>query len=877
MFRFLCTLIFFLVSFTPNAILASGAVGVMVLPFEIHSIEDRSYLQDKIPEMINDFLKREGAGILTIDSDAEIVLKHKPLIIKDIQKMGIKAGADYVIWGSLTWVGQQYSLDVKVTETLGSNPPTVFFEQGENTESLFGAIKDLSGNISVKLFKRVKVADVVIVGNKRIEADAVKRFIRTVPGDIFSAAKISEDLKSVYAMGYFEDVRVESEDRPKGKALIFHLKEKATVRKISVQGSEVLKEEKIAENLTITPGSILNIFKIQNNIKIIESLYKEENYHNINVSYTFHELENNQVDLTFVVEEGERLRIKKIRFEGNSDYSDKELKGLMKTSEKGFFSWITSSGEYVPEDLNQDTGKLNAFYLNNGYIQARIGEPDIEFKDKWIYIKIKIFEGPRFKVGNVSVSGDVIFPEKDLLEKLKIDKEVYFSRQIIQEDILLLTDLYSDDGYAYPDISPLIDQDMKNLLVSITYNIQKGKQIYLERINISGNTKTRDKVIRRELTVYESELYGGKRIKRSVRNLHRLDFFEDVKVDRSKGSADDQIVLNIHVAEKSTGEFSFGAGYSSVENVFGMVSLLQRNLFGRGQRLQLRAEVGGVTTRYTISFTEPWLFNIPLSASFSMYDWITDYDDYDKDSKGGGVTFGYPVFDYTRAYISYSYDISDVENILERASSEIKDLEGTNITSAISATLQYDSRDRVVNPTKGSNNKVTVEYAGLAGNIGFIKYLAETGWYIPLYKDFVLFLHGKTGYIHENSGKKVPDYDRFYLGGMNSMRGFDWQDISSYDDEGDQIGGDKFLQFNFEVIIPIFKEAGFNGVVFFDTGDVYKSSEDIDLWNMRKSAGYGIRWHSPMGPIRIENGYILDPKEGEDGGGRWEFSVGTAF
>jgi outer membrane protein insertion porin family len=337
------------------------------------------------------------------------------------------------------------------------------------------------------------------------------------------------------------------------------------------------------------------------------------------------------------------------------------------------------------------------------------------------------------------------------------------------------------------------------------------------------------------------------------------------------------MILKIDVTEKPTGMFSFGGGYSSVEHLFAMASISQRNLFGRGQVLQLKAELGGVTTRYNLSFTEPWLFDIPLSAGFDLYNWKTEYDTYDRDSIGGGVRFSYPVFDFVRAYISYAYDNADISNISESASDSIKDLEGINITSSVTAGLRYDSRDRVFNPTEGSKHSISVEYAGLGGNIAFTKYLAETGWYIPLFWDTVGFLHGKTGHVRENSGGKLPDYERFYLGGMNSLRGFDWQDIHVLDEDGREIGGNKFVQFNVEYLIPLLKDVGVVGVIFFDAGNVYNESEKLDLGNLRKSAGYGFRWYSPMGPMRIENGYILDPKEGESKGGRWEFSMGSAF
>ena len=344
----------------------------------------------------------------------------------------------------------------------------------------------------------------------------------------------------------------------------------------------------------------------------------------------------------------------------------------------------------------------------------------------------------------------------------------------------------------------------------------------------------------------------------------------------SKSSTFSEYFLKIGLTEKPTGTFSFGGGYSSTENLFAMASITQRNLFGLGQVLQLKAEIGGSSTRFTTSFTEPWLFDIPLSAGFDLYNWNRDYDTYDKDSLGGAVRFGYPVFDYTRLYLTYRYDVGDIKNITEDAAKEVKELEGENITSSIAATLRYDSRDKVFSPTEGGSHSFSIEYAGIGGDIAFTKYTGELGQYFPLFWGTVGFLHAKGGYVRENSGGILPDYEKFYMGGINSLRGFDWRDISLRDEDDIRVGGYKYVQFNVEYLFPLIKEAGITGVLFFDTGNVFGKSEDIQWDELRESAGAGIRWYSPMGPIRIEYGFILDRLENEDNG-RWEFAMGNTF
>ena len=884
MFKRLGLIILIFICFFSSSLFAKKPVKVLILPFEIHSSDDYSNLQTSIPEVLEKHLKQEGVTFPDVDKQKGLSTEKTTKGKNQIRNLGKESGADYIIWGSMAWIGKQFSLDIKMVEVFGTGPPIVFSTEGKGIENLPHAVKKLAGDISLKLFKREVIIEIIIMGNNRIEADAIKRVIVAAPGDVFIPKNLSNDLKAVYSMGYFEDVRIESESTSKGKMIFFKVKEKPTIRKIIIKGnSSRFDDEKIKENLNIKTGSILNIFKVQKNVKLIEELYKEKNYHNVEVDYKTVELKNNQADLTFIIEEGEKVRIKKIIFIGNKAYTEKKLKKILKSSEKGFFSWLTSSGDLKREDLNEDVARLEAFYHNNGYIQTKIGEPKVEFKENHIEITIKIMEGVQFKVGKVYIKGDLVMAEEKIMEKIKISNQEFFNRRIVHNDVILLKDIYSDEGYAYAEIFPRTEKDFDKLVVNITFDIKKGKQVYFEEIIISGNTKTRDKVIRRQLKVYEQELFSGVRLKRSIRNLYRLDYFKDVKVNTLKGSTDDKMVLKIDITEKPTGTFSFGGGYSTTEKAFATASISQKNLFGRGHILDVNGKWGDVTKKYSLGFTEPWLFDIPLSAGIKIYDWEYEYDAYDKQSRGGIFKLGYPVFDYTRGYISFSYDKANIEITEEEETPQsivdlVEDVGDENIiTKSTTAELRYDSRDRIFNPTRGSDHSMIVEYAGFGGDIGFTKYTANTGWYIPLFKDFVGFVHAKGGYVRENSDGKLPDYERFFLGGINSLRGFDWEDLSPKDKDGNSIGGDKFVQFNVELLIPLFKDAGIAGVIFFDTGDVYDNDEDIDLGELRESAGFGFRWYSPVGPIRIEYGHILDPIEGQGEGGQWEFTMGGAF
>ena len=854
--------------------------SVVILPFEIFSEKDLSYLQTEIPAVLKKSLEQAGARVLLLDALSEPEWRKRTANIEGLKQLGLQTGADYVLWGSLTWIGQQFSLDLKLSEPLSEKRPRPFVAEGKGIENLSPTLDKLAKDLRLTIFKRQKILAIEVSGNERIEADAIKKIVKTQPGDLHSLKKLSTDLKAIYAMGYFDDIQIEVETRPDGKIITFKIREKPTLRRVRLSGGiSVFEDEEIEEVITAKRGSILNINVIQNDIDRIIEMYKEENYHSVKADYKIYDLKGNQADLEYIIDEGEKFRIEKIQFEGNEAFSDKELKKQMMTSEKSLFSWFTSAGDLNEDNLEQDATRLSLFYTNNGYMQARVGEPEVKFEETDIIITMKIFEGPQFRVGKVDLTGDFLIPKEELLASLKITQEDFFNRETLQQDILNLTDLYSNEGYAYADVAPRVNKDFDKKIVDITFDIQKGELVYFEEITISGNTKTRDKVIRRELRIYEQELFSSQRLKRSIRNLHRLNFFEDVKVDTSQGSSEDKMAIKIGVTEKSTGAFSFGAGYGNEEQLFGVLSIAERNLFGRGQKLELKGTIGSVTQNINLSFTEPYIYDIPLSGTISLYNWQYNYNDYDKDTFGTSIRLSYPLLDYTRGSFRYTYDWAKITNISKDARESIQELQGENVKSSITPMLSYDSRNNAFVPSKGSKHSVSYEFAGLGGDIGFMKYIGKTSWYLPLFWEFVLAPHAEGGYVNKTKDKKLPDYEKFYMGGIGSLRGFERDDLAPQDSEGNAIGGDKYVQFNLDLTFPLLKEQGVFGNLFFDTGRVYGDNEEIefDPGDLRQSAGLGFAWLSPMGPLRLEYGWILDPEDSDHGPGSWEFSMASAF
>ena len=549
------------------------------------------------------------------------------------------------------------------------------------------------------------------------------------------------------------------------------------------------------------------------------------------------------------------------------------------TSEKGLFSFFTSSGNLNETEVKNDAVKIESLYKNNGFIDAKVSDPDIEIGKEYISIHFKIEEGAQYKIRKVDLSGDLILAKEEILKEIKSREGEFYNREKIRNDMNFLADFYSQRGFANAHINPLIDKNENDHLMSVDYSINKGEPVYFRNVNISGNSKTRDKIIRRELKVVEQDLYNKENIEKSFKNLNRLDYFAEIEVIPSKTEEENLVDLNVKVLEKDTGAFSFGGGISSEDGGFGMISLQERNLFGRGQTGKIAAKISGSTALYDISFFEPYILDTPVSGGINLYKEDKEYEFYDKDALGMTLMLGYKLFDYTRIGINYNiedFEISDVQSAYTNMTT------GSFLTSSIKPYIIYDSRDDIFLPTEGFKHVFSVEYAGefVGGEIDYTKYLAETSVFFPLFWKFTGALHAEGGYFDDRTNDSIDvDYAKFYLGGMNSIRGFSKYDISGRrSGDAKERGGEKYVQLNAEITFPLTDKYKVAGVFFYDRGDVYRISEDIDFADQFSSIGTGFRWNSPMGPLRIEYGWVIDGKNiKKTGDGEFAFSVGASF
>ncbi|MBI5025763.1 MAG: outer membrane protein assembly factor BamA [Nitrospirae bacterium] len=717
-----------------------------------------------------------------------------------------------------------------------------------------------------------------IKGNKKIEEETIRARIKSKAGEFFSQERAQNDIKTLFAIGYFDDVRVEVESFEDGIKLIYILKEKPTITSIDFQGNEEIETDKIKEKVTISAGAIASPPLISDNVQKIITFYQSEGYWHVKVIPVTRVISEDAVALTFQIEEGPKVTIKKIQIEGNKALSSREIKKAMETRERWLFSFITGSGFYKKEEMEADIERIRELYHSKGYIQVVVAEPRVTLSPdkKRIYINISVSEGEQFKVGSVDLKGNTVFASSELFQKIETAPGKVFNRKALRKDISNILDLYSEKGYALCDVKPMLDLDTPQKLVNLTLSISEGDIFRIGRVIITGNTKTRDKVIRREVRLDEGDVFNSKLMKRSYERITNTNYFDSVEITPEPKAEEKLVDVHVKVKERQTGMLSIGGGYSSVDKFIGMGEITQTNLFGKGYLLKLRAELSSRRANYNLLLRDPWFMDKPITASFGIYNETFKSLDYTRKAKGFSVGFGKELSEYIRGDIVYNLEKVEVLDVSDAASQFIKDQRGKKLTSSLSPSLTRDSRDNFLDPTRGSRNAIYTTFAGIGGDNYFVKALLDSGWYIPLVWDTTLGLRGRVGYASGFAGKELPVYERFYVGGINTVRGLGFGEGGPRSAEGEKIGGTKEVIFNAEFIFPLVKDLRLKGVAFFDAGRAYDKNEPIRIQDLRPTTGLGIRWISPLGPIRVEWGYNLSRKPDESQS-KWEFTFGTAF
>jgi outer membrane protein insertion porin family len=720
-----------------------------------------------------------------------------------------------------------------------------------------------------------------ILGLHKISETTVRGKLPIQEGAIFSVDSVKRIIGEVYRLGYFEDVQVATEGYEGGLKLLITVKEWPTVHDIRYEGYDEVGVDKLKEQVTILPGSFLDLQALTKATNKLTTYYHNQGYYHVRVQPVLQETKPGDIALTFVITEGSRAKIRSITFQGNRAFSAHQLLKVIDT--KSYFwltSWLTDSGLYQTEMATADVERLRDYYLDRGYLQVQVGVPQATLSQdqRWFDLMFPIEEGDRYTIASVAVSGVRIMSESQVLSVIATTPGSLFNRGQIRKDILAVTEEYGERGYAFAQVTPQLSPNQSTKTVAIEYQVQEGQKVRVQRINITGNIKTLDKVIRRELRVNEQETLNTKALKRSFERLNNLNFFESVEIVPEK-MKDDLVDLEVKVKEKPTGTFSVGGGYSSVDKIIGTVDITQGNLFGHGQMVRLQGTLGGRSRSYSLTFRDPYLLDYPVSASVSIFNQQRYFDTYRLKQAGGSLTFGKSFTEYARGDVGYLLQKEDIYDIQAgQTPTLIQEQRGTSTTSKLTTTLAWDSRDVFIAPTRGSRHSLTLNYAGtfLGGDHDFYKVVADSSLYVPLWWETVFSVHGRFGYTHQTTvNSTLPVGERFFVGGIDTVRGFDYGyagPISGYD----VIGGNKELIFNFEYMFPIVPEAKVRGVLFFDAGKGFDFGESIHLTDLRTSVGAGIRLYLPVGPVRIEYGYVLGQKQ-YDHLRPIEFTIGTQF
>ncbi len=727
------------------------------------------------------------------------------------------------------------------------------------------------------------VKSVEIRGNSRVSDSTILYYINTEVGKSLSRSQIRSDIEQIYSLGQFKDIQVQTEEGPGGLKVIFVVEEIASIGSVRLIGNDQIETDEILEAIGIRRGAPFKANLVQESVDEITKMYHDKGYFFVKVDVKTRLNDDSQIDAVIKLSEGEVVSIEKIRFSGNKNVPDKELIDKMETKAKSWFAWLDDSGIYKKDVLKIDLLRIESFYHDEGFVKIRVMEPEIDIskKAKKIFITIPVEEGNRYSIGKIILEGDDTFTSKDLRKAINSKEGEIYNLSQIREDVIAITELYSEKGFAYADVSPLTKIDDTKKRVDLEFKADKGRKVYVGQIDIAGNTKTLDNVIRREFRLKEGELFNGKKLKRTKQRINNLGFFEDVKIDTKPGKEPDKLDVETTVTEKPTGSFTIGAGFSSVENLIFSASVSQDNIFGRGQKLAFSTELSSRRNNFNVSFTDPRLLDSDVTAGIDLFNRKSDFFSFESRNRGGGVRFGKAIGEYDWLGLNYRYENVRTSDIQPEEETSFL-FNGERTTSRIGPTYIRDTRDNFLNPSKGWRHVAKLELGGLGG-LKFYRANYEVTYYRSLVGKLVGAVHGEINYADGYSDDVLPIFERYFMGGPNSLRGYTIRDIGPKNGTGDPVGGKQSLLFNFELQYPITKS--FRAFTFYDRGNVFgdgtnitTTREDMNLADMRSSIGAGIRFISPFGPIGFAYGYKLDRDEQDQNKvGEFHFTAGSGF
>jgi outer membrane protein insertion porin family len=718
----------------------------------------------------------------------------------------------------------------------------------------------------------IVIKEIIVEGNRRVQEAVILGRVKAAIGSPFSPTQLSEDVRAIFALGFFDDVQLKVEDFEGGVKVSFVVVERPFVRDVDFVGNKEVSTADLQDKIDLKLGSVYNPVEVQRAREKMKEHYESEGYFEVQITPDIEKFADGDVKVIFTINEGRQMKIEQIVIRGNRGLSDKEIKEAMATKERQY--WILR-GTVQRQRLDEDVDRILQLYNDHGYIQARVESHDVTVdRDKArVTINIVVVEGSQHRVASIAFTGVTLMPEDEVRRQVKLKAGDVFSRSALRESVKAIEDLYSNVGRASADISPKLDMQAENR-IGIVFEINEGPTVYVERINIAGNVRSQDKILRRELQMAEGEIFTLRKLQRSKQRLTNLGYFEKVDVSTAPGSDKSKIIVNVDVTERPTGLFSIGGGFSSSDGLLGTIDLSQNNFLGRGWQASIKIRAGANLQQGQISFTEPWLFDRPLSAGVDVFSTQRQFVEYDYRTLGGGVRLSHPFEEYWRWHLGYRLSQDEISHVKNVDDAFLRDEQGTQVTSLVSGAITRDSRDSVQTPSRGGQIILSTEVAGLGGDNHFAKTTATATYFKPIWFGHILSGRAEGGYGFGFGDERLPVFERFYLGGPNSIRSFKTRQVSPKDEFGIRVGGTSEVLGNLEYIIPL--PFDIRLAAFFDVGNVYGFRTKFDVTDLHYAAGGGVRWVSPFGPIRVDYGFNLNQQPGEKAA-NFHFSVGSPF
>jgi outer membrane protein insertion porin family len=730
------------------------------------------------------------------------------------------------------------------------------------------------------------ISDIRVEGTQRIEPTTVRSYLVVKQGDPFNPQRINDSLKALFATGLFADVNL----RREGNTLVVAVVENPIINRIAFEGNKRIEDADLEKEVQLRPRVVYTRTRVQNDVQRLLEVYRRSGRFAATVEPKVIQLDQNRVDLVFEIDEGARTGVRRINFVGNEMFSDSKLREEIQTRESRWYRFLTTDDTYDPDRLTLDRDKLRRFYLSRGYADFRVVSAVAELTPdrEGFFITFTVEEGERYKFGKIGVETELrdLNPEA-LRDRLTTATGDWYNAEEVENSITNLTNAVGDLQYAFVDIQPRIVRNREQRTIDVVYDIGEGPRVFVDRIEITGNVRTLDKVIRREMLLVEGDPFNTSKLRRSERRIRDLGFFERVNVTTAEGTQPDRSVIQVDVQEQSTGEIEIGAGFSTIDGPLANFGIRERNLLGRGQDLRFSATVSGRTQEFDLSFTEPYFLERDLAAGVDLFRITRDNQDessYDEANTGIGFRLGYPLTERLRQRLNYTLQQTKIENIASDASRFIREQQGTRLVSLVGQELMYDHRDSRINPTEGYFIRLNNEIAGLGGDAQFSRNRLGAGVYFPVTEGTVLSVLGEIGYII-GLGQDVAISDRFFIGG-DSLRGFAPAGIGPRElNSDDALGGNRFARGSVELAFPIGlpDEFGVTGHTFTDIGTLSEVDAKpiagerlVDDNSIRLAAGFGISWRSPLGPIRVDLAFPI-LKQDYDKVEEFRFSFGTRF